>query len=275
MEDSAKLRLQWHDHGNELSRLSREIFGNDDLTDVTLTCRGGTPFHAHKIILAAASTYFKSFFREVQGKINQHPVIFMKDVEPSEMKYLLQFIYRGEVDIPSEELERLIEIAKDLGIVGLDAVNTDNGEQKSERRTLKGTKRKSTASPVASTSKQPKVKNEHDDPLGDEDFGDFIDDDGADDDDDDDGDDTNADPDFEGAKQLRTASPNLTELRTASPDLPEFPKAVKADDSDETVMVKVKKEKVALPPKGRRRRLMKKQEYVERENMSVPIQEVY
>lgn len=54
---------------------------------------------------------------------------------------------------------------------------------------MKGTKRKSTASPVASTSKQPKVKNEHDDPLGDEDFGDFIDDDGADDDDDDDGDD--------------------------------------------------------------------------------------
>ena len=103
MEDSAKLRLQWHDHGNELSRyvlarlyrnfscrssskfyrnldfiithvfvscrLSREIFGNDDLTDVTLTCRGGTPFYAHKIILAAASTYFKSFFKEVHGKM--------------------------------------------------------------------------------------------------------------------------------------------------------------------------------------------------------------
>ena len=50
-------------------RLSREIYGNDDLTDVTLTCRGGNPFHAHKIILAAASTYFKSFFKEVQGKM--------------------------------------------------------------------------------------------------------------------------------------------------------------------------------------------------------------
>jgi len=188
MEDSAKLRLQWHDHGNELSRLSREIFGNDDLTDVTLTCRGGTPFYAHKIILAAASTYFKSFFKEVQGKINQHPVIFVKDAEPSEMEYLMQFIYRGEVDIPSEDLERLIEIAKDLGIIGLDAVNTDNGEKKSDRRTLKGTKRKSATSPAASTSKLPKVKREHDDPLGDEDFGDFIDEDDASDDDD--GDDT-------------------------------------------------------------------------------------
>ena len=67
---------------------------------------------------------------------NQHPVIFVKDVESSEMEHLLQFIYRGEVDIPSEELERLIDIAKELGIVGLDAVNTndDNGEKKSERR---------------------------------------------------------------------------------------------------------------------------------------------
>ena len=58
-------------------------------------------------------------------------------------------------------------------------------------RTSKGTKRKApSAYPAASTSKQPKVKREtHDDPLGDEDFGDFIDDGGASDDDDDDGDD--------------------------------------------------------------------------------------
>ena len=61
-------------------------------------------------------------------------MIFVKDAEPSEMEYLMQFIYRGEVDIPSEDLERLIEIAKDLGIIGLDAVSTDNGEKKSDRR---------------------------------------------------------------------------------------------------------------------------------------------
>ena len=59
-------------------------------------------------------------------------MIFLKDVDASEMEYLLQFIYRGEVDIPSEELERLIEIAKDLAIIGLDTVNGDG--EKSERR---------------------------------------------------------------------------------------------------------------------------------------------
>ena len=62
---------------------------------------------------------------EVRGKINQHLVIFMKDIKPSEMEYLLQFIYLGEVEIPSLELERLITISKDLGIIGLDAVKKE------------------------------------------------------------------------------------------------------------------------------------------------------
>ena len=123
--DDSKLRLQWRDHGNELSRLSRDVFCRGDLSDVTLTCRGGAPFSAHKMILAAASTYFRNFFMEVRGKMNQHQVIFMKDIDPSEMEYLLQFIYLGEVDIPSLELERLITISKDLGIIGLDAVKKE------------------------------------------------------------------------------------------------------------------------------------------------------
>ena len=72
--DSKEVRLQWpaHSHGSELSRLSRELFGSGSMTDVTLTCRGGAAFHAHKIVLAAASAYFRSFFEEVEGNITQH-----------------------------------------------------------------------------------------------------------------------------------------------------------------------------------------------------------
>ena len=68
-ESETKLRFQWRDHGNELSKLSREMFGSDDLTDVTLTCRGGRAFHANKMVLAAASTYFRNFFKEVNTKM--------------------------------------------------------------------------------------------------------------------------------------------------------------------------------------------------------------
>ena len=57
----------------------------------------------------------------------------MKDVEPAELEYLLQFIYLGEVDIPSTDLERLITISRELGIVGLNTVKNED-EETVERR---------------------------------------------------------------------------------------------------------------------------------------------
>ena len=154
------MRLKWRDNGNELSKLSREIFGNDDLTDVTLTCLGGSPYHAHKMVLAAASTFFRNFFKEVQCKIPQHQVIFLKDIYPAEMGYLLQFIYLGEVDIPSSDLERLIKISRELGIIGLNAVKSE-AEKGEENVTPKVAKRKLTP-----TQKQPPMERQpQDDPT--------------------------------------------------------------------------------------------------------------
>ena len=58
----------------------------------------------------------------------------MKDIDPGEMEYLLQFIYLGEVDIPSLEPEQLIAISKDLGIIGLDSVKKEDEGVVGERR---------------------------------------------------------------------------------------------------------------------------------------------
>ena len=49
----------------------------------------------------------------------------MKDIEPAEMEHLLQFIYLGEVDVPGQELERLIAISKELAIIGMDAIKQE------------------------------------------------------------------------------------------------------------------------------------------------------
>ena len=57
----------------------------------------------------------------------------MKDIDAAELEYLLQFIYLGEVDIPSTDLERLIVISRELGIVGLNAVKSE-AEQAEDRR---------------------------------------------------------------------------------------------------------------------------------------------
>ena len=106
-----------------------------------------------------------------RGNVHQHQVIFLKDIEAFEMEYLLQFIYLGDVDIPSPDLERLIAIAKDLGIVGLDAVKKEEHVIDEQRRVLYATKRKATKIPESLlTSKMAKMTEE--DPIYDNDTAD-------------------------------------------------------------------------------------------------------
>ena len=82
---------------------------------------------------------------------------------------------------------------------------------------------------------------------------------------------TKADPDFESAPS--SPSPNLTALS-------EPRDTSKANEDGATKEIKKEKvalpprEKVALPPRGRRKYTKRMGEYVERENVSVPIQEV-
>ncbi len=56
------MRLQWHDHGSGLSDLTKDLCGRNELADVTLACDSGAVFSAHRIVLAGASTYFRSIF---------------------------------------------------------------------------------------------------------------------------------------------------------------------------------------------------------------------
>ena len=118
--------------------------------------------------------YFRNFFfTEGQaGKMNQHQVIFLKDVEPEEMESLLQFIYLGEVDIPGAELERLIAVSKELGIRGLDAVKKEATEKETVVVDRRKTKRKSKTPPAPES---PKRANIDEIPICDGDVGDHQD----------------------------------------------------------------------------------------------------
>ena len=107
--------------------------------------------------------YFRNFFfAEGQaGKMNQHQVIFLKDVEPEEMESLLQFIYLGEVDIPGAGLERLIAVSKELGIRGLDAVKKEVTEKEAAALVVdrRQTRKKSKTPPAPESPKRAKIDN--------------------------------------------------------------------------------------------------------------------
>merc|ERR1719186_2479994 len=90
-------------------RTARELF------DVTLACEDET-VEAHKVVISACS----QFFRHVLTKATQnHPFIYLKGVLYKDLVALLDYIYTGETQIPAQDVNRLIEAARELQIKGL------------------------------------------------------------------------------------------------------------------------------------------------------------
>ena len=82
---------------------------------MTLAC-GGKLYPAHKFVLSTCSEYFREMFTKNPCK---HPIVFMKDVSGRDLEALLDFMYRGEVNVPQTHLTSLIQTAEGLQIKGL------------------------------------------------------------------------------------------------------------------------------------------------------------
>ncbi|XP_027934819.1 BTB/POZ and MATH domain-containing protein 4-like [Vigna unguiculata] len=76
------------------------LFEDEQSSDVTFSV-GGNKFYAHKIVLAARSSVFKSQFFGGTDKVDRE--ILVNDMEPKVFKALLQFIYKDTL-IEDEEL---------------------------------------------------------------------------------------------------------------------------------------------------------------------------
>ncbi|CAH2085561.1 unnamed protein product [Euphydryas editha] len=120
--------LRWNNHPTNLTDVLASLLQREALCDVTLACDGET-VKAHQTILSACSPYFESIFLQ---NSHPHPIIFLKDVRFSEIKSLLDFMYKGEVNVGQNMLPMFLKTAESLQVRGLTENNTLN--PKSEER---------------------------------------------------------------------------------------------------------------------------------------------
>ena len=131
-------KLKWNDHHSIFFSTAESLCVDDHLTDITLSC-GKEEFSAHKLVLSVCSSYFKELFTPKSNSknrpANHAAIIYLKDVNPRHMELLLNFMYRGEINVEEEELMELLSTAKGLQIRGLS--ESDEEEPKSETPTPK------------------------------------------------------------------------------------------------------------------------------------------
>lgn len=117
MGSSSQYCLRWNNHRNNLLAAFDQLLHHEAFTDVTLACEDGRTLHAHRLVLAACSSYFQSLF--VNAHTSNHPIVVLKDVKVCDMRALLEYMYRGEVNVEHDALQGLLRVAESLKVKGL------------------------------------------------------------------------------------------------------------------------------------------------------------
>merc|ERR1712142_1405001 len=106
----------------------KNLRDSNELCDVTLACEDET-IEAHKFVLSANSLFFKEVFKKTQ---RVSPFIYLKGILHKDLLALLDYMYTGEAEVPSDDLSRVFQTANDLKISGL-----ANEDDSIERVTMK------------------------------------------------------------------------------------------------------------------------------------------
>ena len=159
--DMEVYRLKWERYSEALRWGLKEEKQRGDFSDVAVAVPGGHTLHAHKLVLATSSHFFRQILRE-----NNHPypLIFIAGMTWENLLKVVDFMYLGEVEMGTEDLDSFIEAAEMLQLVGLETEKSDSKMKASdkvvEENGREGSGKKQVGSKMAESEQEGSEKEE-------------------------------------------------------------------------------------------------------------------
>ena len=111
-----RFSLKWNDFGTNTSKAFGLLRNEDFLQDVTLVGEDNYQVAAHKLVLSACSSYFKTIFKTNK---HTHPLMCLEGISSSDIRNILDYMYNGEVKIFQDDLDRFLAVAQRFKLEGL------------------------------------------------------------------------------------------------------------------------------------------------------------
>merc|ERR1712150_330297 len=128
-----KFCLKWNDFHSNVSKSFQKLRIEEDFFDVTLVGDDGKHAkHAHKLVLASSSEYFKNVFTNSKKYFQSHALICLEGLQQDDLNNILDYIYQGEVKIHQQDLDRFLGVAQRLKLEGLIGGEPQEEEEKEE-----------------------------------------------------------------------------------------------------------------------------------------------
>ena len=130
---SEKFSLKWNDFQTNLKRSLSLLREDNDFSDVTIITDDRVTFKAHKILLSSCSETFNFILKECN---QTQSILYLSGVNSVYLKFILDYIYHGQVNLFQEQLDSFLENAKKLEIQGLVGhINANEDSSKTEADT--------------------------------------------------------------------------------------------------------------------------------------------
>ena len=123
-----KFCLKWNDFQSNVSSSFDRLRKDKDFCNVSLVSEDGTHFESHKVILSSCSPVLKNILKK--SKSGQVPFIFLNGIGSLELGFILDYIYRGEVQIFQNQIEKFLDAAQILKIDGLNSEGNEKTDSK-------------------------------------------------------------------------------------------------------------------------------------------------